>query len=141
MRTLARLAALSVVALAACTADHGEVALVVDFQNLPPAVDQVRFGGEVFAVVDGRAEASADFATYADGMAAGPLAVELVAQDAVVGTGAAQVGACTACVYGGCPALAALEVERIEYSGADISPASYGCFSCAGGDKLVKACP
>ncbi|MGN6108264.1 MAG: hypothetical protein ACTHU0_24370 [Kofleriaceae bacterium] len=137
------------VVVAGCGTDapEPEFELQVAIDGLDPVVDAVWLGDERVPVLRqqdglGTVTLHRTFASYEEGLAAGELVVDLVAGDEVLRTGSVAVGACTTCQYSFCPTADEIELERIEYVGVySVSPLNYGCFTCAGGTKHIKACP
>ncbi len=111
-------------------------------RNIDASVTSVRFDGASYEVADHQVTITKEFATYSDGVAAGPLMVDFVSGGTVVQSGMVAVGACSSCAYDFCPALSELESEQIEYSEiGNVASTSFICFTCSGGGAVAKACP
>jgi hypothetical protein len=136
-------AAIAVASACSSPSGEGEFKLVATLQGLGSGADHVAFGGSDVAVSGGSAILQAEFASYDEATAAGPLPVTFEANGAVVGSGSIGAGACRTCVYSGCPSIDSLSEEDLQYviSGSDVVPNAYMCFTCVGGGKMLRSCP
>lgn len=111
--------------------------------HLDASIDSARFSGAaLIPVADQTVSVTKQFDSYDGGVAAGNMTIEFLSSGSVVQSGLVSVGACTSCVYAGCPSLQTIEIEQVEYSGtSNIAPDTFMCFTCSGGGAQVKACP
>jgi hypothetical protein len=135
----------AIAAASACSSPtgDGQFKLAATLQGLGSSADHVAFEGSDVAVSGGSAILQADFASYDEATATGPLPVTFESNGIVVGSGSIGAGACRTCVYGGCPSLESLSEEDLQYviSGPGVVPNQYMCFTCIGGGKMLRACP
>jgi hypothetical protein len=128
-------------ALAACSqpAAH-DFTLQVDVGGIDPAVTSVSFGGMSYPVQAGRVSVTAEFTSADAAAAAGPLAVDFIGAGSAQSVGHVEAGACTTCVYAGCPTQQSITLEIQEYNSAAVEPGGYLCFSCIDPAHDEKAC-